>query len=189
MDRPCIKVFPPHVLPPRPHQFIPLRQPPLARDTRDRSMPAPRRPWKPFAARNCCTVDDHVVLRNLSLNLSRCRPTRSDFSKKVAEPPSFRRISISDLSSSSSARFNEEFAHAFGAGLYAFQLGELRAITHDFSSSYLLGEGGFGTVHKGYVDDRMRAGLKAQAVAVKLLDIEGLQGHREWLVRIKFLTS
>lgn len=28
----------------------------------------------------------------------------------------------------------------------------------------------------------MRPGLKAQAVAVKLLDVEGLQGHREWLV-------
>ncbi|KAI0501095.1 hypothetical protein KFK09_019313 [Dendrobium nobile] len=150
-------------------------------------MPAPRRPWKPFTARSCCTVDNRLVLGNLSLNLSRCRPTRPDFSKKVAEPPSFRRISISDLSSSSSARFNEEFAHAFGAGLYAFQLSELKAITHDFSNSYLLGEGGFGTVHKGYLDDRMRPGLKAQAVAVKLLDIEGLQGHREWLAEVIFL--
>lgn len=48
----------------------------------------------------------------------------------------------------------------------------------------MLGEGGFGTVHKGYIDDNLRQGLKAQAVAVKLLDIEGLQGHREWLVSI-----
>ncbi|KAF4391786.1 hypothetical protein F8388_017381 [Cannabis sativa] len=41
---------------------------------------------------------------------------------------------------------------------------------------------GFGTVHKGYVDENLRQGLKPQPVAVKLLDIEGLQGHREWLV-------
>lgn len=69
--------------------------------------------------------------------------------------------------------------------MYAFQLSELRAITHDFTDNYLLGEGGFGTVHKGYVDDKLRPGLKAQAVAVKLLDTDGLQGHREWLVRFK----
>lgn len=73
---------------------------------------------------------------------------------------------------------------SFGSDLYDFQLSELRAITQDFSANYLLGEGGFGTVHKGYVDDNLRPGLKAQAVAVKLLDIEGLQGHREWLVSI-----
>lgn len=122
-------------------------------------------------------------------NLSRCRPTRSEFSKKVSEvSTSFRRLSFSDLSSSSSVRFNtDDFANSFGAGLFAFQLSELRAITHDFSSNYLLGEGGFGTVHKGYVDDKLRAGLKAQAVAVKLLDTDGLQGHREWLVRASFV--
>ncbi|KAI3772245.1 hypothetical protein L6452_03427 [Arctium lappa] len=50
-----------------------------------------------------------------------------------------------------------------------------------------IAEGGFGTVHKGYADDNMRNGLKAQAVAVKLLDIEGLQGHREWLAEVIFL--
>ncbi|CAA3032128.1 probable serine threonine- kinase PBL15, partial [Olea europaea subsp. europaea] len=44
-----------------------------------------------------------------------------------------------------------------------------------------LGGLGIGTVHKGYVDDSLRSGLKAQVMAVKLLDIEGLQGHREWL--------
>ncbi|CAD5194386.1 unnamed protein product [Musa acuminata subsp. malaccensis] len=144
------------------------------------------RPWRPIAAGKCCTADDHVVLGNLS----RCRPTRADLSKKVAELRFFRRLSSSDLGSSPcSARLNanDEFSHSFGAGLYAFQLSELKAITHDFSSNFLLGEGGFGTVHKGYIDERMRPGLKAQAVAVKLLDVEGLQGHREWLAEVIFL--
>lgn len=79
---------------------------------------------------------------------------------------------------------NEDLAQSFGPELHDFQLIELRAITQNFSSNFLLGEGGFGTVHKGYVDENLRQGLKAQAVAVKLLDIEGLQGHREWLVTI-----
>jgi hypothetical protein len=43
-------------------------------------------------------------------------------------------------------------------------------------------------VHKGYVDNNLRQGLKAQAVAVKLLDMEGLQGHREWLVTITIFS-
>ncbi|KAL2544433.1 Protein kinase superfamily protein [Forsythia ovata] len=141
------------------------------------------KPWIPFTA-NCCSVEDHAICRNFS----RCRPSRSDFSKNVAPLPSFRRLSFSDLSTrSNSTRINEDLQQSFGQDLYDFQLSELRAVTQNFSSNFLLGEGGFGTVHKGYVDDSLRPGLKAQAVAVKLLDIEGLQGHREWLAEVIFL--
>lgn len=66
--------------------------------------------------------------------------------------------------------------------LHEFTLAELMMITHDFASSSYLGEGGFGTVHKGFVDDELRPGLEAQPVAVKLLDLDGGQGHKEWLV-------
>ncbi|KAD4178544.1 hypothetical protein E3N88_27135 [Mikania micrantha] len=138
--------------------------------------------WQPFIA-NCCSVEDHTVFDNFS----RCRTSRSDFSKSVGQSPSFRHISFSDLSQSSSIRIHEDIAQTFGPGLFDFKLSELRAITQNFSTDFLLGEGGFGTVHKGYVDENMRSGLKAQAVAVKLLDIEGLQGHREWLAEVIFL--
>ncbi|KAK1566460.1 hypothetical protein Q3G72_000237 [Acer saccharum] len=137
------------------------------------------KPWRPFTS-NCCSVEDQTIFSNFS----KCRPSRSDFSKDIAELPSFRRLSFSDLSRSSSTRITEDLAQSFGGDLYDFQVSELRAITHNFSSNFLLGEGGFGTVHKGYIDENLRQGLKAQAVAVKLLDIEGLQGHREWLIAI-----
>ncbi|CBI29228.3 hypothetical protein VitviT2T_002858 [Vitis vinifera] len=140
------------------------------------------KPWRPFTA-NCCSAEDHTVLGNFS----RCRPSRSEFSKNIAPLPSFRRLSFSDLSRSSSTRVNEDLAQSFGPELHDFQLSELRAITQNFSSNFFLGEGGFGTVHKGYIDENLRQGLKAQAVAVKLLDIEGLQGHREWLAEVIFL--
>ncbi|KAJ7003781.1 probable serine/threonine-protein kinase PBL15 [Populus alba] len=140
------------------------------------------KPWRPFTA-NCCSVEDQALFGNYS----RCRTSKSDVSKSIAPLPSFRRLSFSDLSRSSSVRINEDLALTFGSDLFDFQLSELRAITQNFSSSFLLGEGGFGTVHKGYVDDNLRQGLKAQAVAVKLLDIEGLQGHREWLAEVIFL--
>ncbi|MFS7923244.1 putative protein kinase RLK-Pelle-RLCK-VIIa-2 family [Helianthus anomalus] len=147
--------------------------------------------WQPFIA-NCCSVEDHTVFDNFS----RCRTSRSDFSKSVGQSdfsksvgqsPSFRHISFSDLSRSSSIRIHEDIAQTFGPDLFDFKLSELRGITQNFSGDFLLGEGGFGTVHKGYVDENMRSGLKAQAVAVKLLDIEGLQGHREWLAEVIFL--
>ncbi|CAI0419146.1 unnamed protein product [Linum tenue] len=44
---------------------------------------------------------------------------------------------------------------------------ELQKVTANFSRSNYLGEGGFGTVFKGFVDPKLRPGLKAQPVAVK----------------------
>jgi hypothetical protein len=64
-----------------------------------------------------------------------------------------------------------------------FTVEELRAATRDFSMSNFIGEGGFGPVYKGRVDERIKPGVRQpQAVAVKLLDLEGPQGHKEWLV-------
>ncbi|CAI0410277.1 unnamed protein product [Linum tenue] len=141
--------------------------------------------WRPLTAKSCCAVDEGQTL--FCGNFSRCRPSRSEFSKNVAPLPSFRKLSFSDLSRSSSVRIAEDLAQSFGPDLLDFQLGELRAVTQNFSAHFLLGEGGFGRVHKGYVDENLRQGLKSQPVAVKLLDIEGLQGHREWLAEVIFL--
>lgn len=70
-----------------------------------------------------------------------------------------------------------------GSNLYVFTLAELKVATQGFSMSNFLGEGGFGPVYKGFVDDKVKPGLKAHSVAVKLLDLEGMQGHKEWQVR------
>lgn len=94
--------------------------------------------------------------------------------------------SVSDLSDScSTPRWNNSnnsntllYTHVI-----AFTLYELETITKSFRTDYILGEGGFGTVYKGYIDENVRVGLKSLPVAVKVLNKEGLQGHREWLVR------
>nr|ABA91216.1 hypothetical protein LOC_Os11g02860 [Oryza sativa Japonica Group] len=62
-----------------------------------------------------------------------------------------------------------------------FTLFELETITKNFRADYVLGEGGFGTVYKGYIDENVRVGLKSLPVAVKVLTKDGHQGHREWL--------
>ncbi|KAL3651005.1 putative serine/threonine-protein kinase pbl15 [Castilleja foliolosa] len=147
--------------------------------------------WKPLTASYCCSADDHH--HAVFGNLSRCRTSKSEIISKNIDGkprmPSFRKLTFSDVSmgSSSSARINEDLAQSFGGDLYDFEMVDLRCATQNFSSSFLLGEGGFGRVHKGYVDESLKAGLKAQPVAVKLLDIEGLQGHREWLAEVIFL--
>ncbi|WCJ27906.1 Protein kinase superfamily protein [Euphorbia peplus] len=98
--------------------------------------------------------------------------------------------SISDLSDPTSTPRNFEDSRK-NALLYthviAFTLFELETITKSFRSDYILGEGGFGTVYKGYIDENVRVGLKSLPVAVKVLNKEGLQGHREWLTEVNFL--
>ncbi|XP_042042473.1 serine/threonine-protein kinase RIPK-like [Salvia splendens] len=95
------------------------------------------------------------------------------------------RISLLDLSSST---ISEELSLSLAASnLHVFTLQELKLITHNFASTNFLGEGGFGPVHKGFIDDSLRPSLKAQPVAVKLLNLDGTQGHREWLTEVVFL--
>ncbi|PON41311.1 Mitogen-activated protein kinase kinase kinase [Parasponia andersonii] len=107
--------------------------------------------------------------------------------KVVTKTTSFQRLSLSDLSNPSSTLSEDLSISLAGSNLHVFTLAELKVITQSFSSSNFLGEGGFGPVHKGFVDDKLRPGLKAQPVAVKLLDLDGSQGHREWLTEVIFL--
>lgn len=95
--------------------------------------------------------------------------------------------SFSDLSEPSTPRVFEDSRNiSIYTNVIAFTLFELETITKSFRSDYVLGEGGFGTVYKGYIDENVRVGLKSLPVAVKVLNKDGLQGHREWLVSIFF---
>ncbi|KAJ4844834.1 hypothetical protein Tsubulata_020577, partial [Turnera subulata] len=106
----------------------------------------------------------------------------------VLKQSSFQRLSLSDVSNPSSPLCIEDLSNSFvGSKLYTFTFAELRVITENFSRSNLIGEGGFGPVYKGFIDDKLRRGLEAQPVAVKSLDLDGLQGHKEWMAEIVFL--
>lgn len=90
---------------------------------------------------------------------------------------SLRRLSFSDVSSPEDLSLS-----LMGCDLIPFTLAELDVATSGFSDANFLGEGGFGPVYKGFVDDKVCPGLEARPVAVKLLDLDGAQGHKEWLV-------
>ncbi|KAL6137420.1 hypothetical protein ACLB2K_062712 [Fragaria x ananassa] len=99
-----------------------------------------------------------------------------------------RRLSLSDLSNSSICTVLSDISNSLiGSNLHIFAHNELKKITQSFSKSNYLGEGGFGKVYKGFVDDKLRPGLEAQPIAVKVLDLDGTQGHREWLAEVIFL--
>ncbi|KAI9102922.1 hypothetical protein K1719_023361 [Acacia pycnantha] len=101
---------------------------------------------------------------------------------------SSRRLCLSDMSNSSSLSIMSDLSNSvLGSNLHIFTLKELKEITQNFCKSSVVGEGGFGKVYKGFIDDKLRPGLEAQVVAVKVLDSDSKQGHREWLAEVIFL--
>ncbi|XP_042427987.1 probable serine/threonine-protein kinase PIX13 [Zingiber officinale] len=74
--------------------------------------------------------------------------------------------------------------------LRVFSFAELRNATRGFRPDSLLGEGGFGRVYKGWVEEKTLNPAKSGAgmvVAVKKLNPESLQGIEEWQSEINFL--
>lgn len=73
------------------------------------------------------------------------------------------------------------------SNLKSFSYNELRVATRNFRPDSVLGEGGFGSVFKGWIDEHSLTATKpgiGMIVAVKKLNQDGFQGHREWLVSI-----
>lgn len=77
------------------------------------------------------------------------------------------------------------FEEKFGM-LRVFELAELRSATNDFSRVQKIGEGGFGSVYKGFIRDVDGKGDRI-TVAVKSLNQRSLQGHKQWLAEVHFL--
>ncbi|KAK1554610.1 hypothetical protein Q3G72_014695 [Acer saccharum] len=74
--------------------------------------------------------------------------------------------------------------------LKMFTLQELKQTTKNFRPDSMLGEGGFGRVFKGWVDEKTYGPTKAGtgiAVAVKKSNPDSPQGLEEWQAEVKFL--
>ncbi|GLU22468.1 hypothetical protein SLE2022_385410 [Rubroshorea leprosula] len=107
---------------------------------------------------------------------------RASSSKQISS----QRLLLSDVSDPGSPFSLSDLSISL-ADLHVFTRKELILITKNFSKCNYLGEGGFGPVYKGFIEDNLRPTLKAQPVAVKVLDLDGTQGHMEWLAEVVFL--
>ncbi|CAM8988873.1 unnamed protein product [Rhodiola kirilowii] len=70
--------------------------------------------------------------------------------------------------------------------LRVFSYSELKQATNRFDRMLKLGEGGFGSVYKGLIRPADGVG-EPFFVAIKKLNRNSLQGHKEWLAEVHFL--
>ncbi|KAL8231804.1 hypothetical protein R6Q57_001582 [Mikania cordata] len=103
-------------------------------------------------------------------------------------------ISATSSSSTGHSRFSED-ASPNGevlpaADLRVYTYSDLKACTRNFKSDMVLGIGGFGTVYKGWVDEKTLLPSKNGTgfmVAIKKLNHESVQGLKEWQSEVNFL--
>ncbi|XP_073006765.1 serine/threonine-protein kinase PBL34-like isoform X1 [Typha latifolia] len=91
---------------------------------------------------------------------------------------------------SSTSKIGEDLKVA--SQLRKFTFNELKYATRNFRPESLLGEGGFGCVFKGWIEENGTAPVKpgtGLTVAVKTLNHDGLQGHKEWVAEVNFLGN
>ncbi|GMH23934.1 hypothetical protein Nepgr_025777 [Nepenthes gracilis] len=79
---------------------------------------------------------------------------------------------------------------SMSTNLKAFSFHDLKNAAKNFRSDSLLGEGGFGCVFKGWIDENTLAPAKPGSgigVAIKRLKPGSFQGHKEWLAEVNYL--
>ncbi|XP_073313664.1 probable serine/threonine-protein kinase PBL3 isoform X2 [Primulina huaijiensis] len=84
-----------------------------------------------------------------------------------------------------------KFGQFPSGNLRSFTFNDLKNATRNFRFDSLLGEGGFGFVFKGWIDEQTFTPCKpgtGMVVAVKKLKSESYQGHREWLTELNYLS-
>ncbi|GAA0144328.1 hypothetical protein LIER_04810 [Lithospermum erythrorhizon] len=75
-----------------------------------------------------------------------------------------------------------EYNSQKSSGARSFAFKELATATQNFREANLIGEGGFGRVYKGWLAS------SGMTVAVKQLNLEGVQGNQEFIIEVLMLS-
>ncbi|RWW15106.1 hypothetical protein GW17_00021070 [Ensete ventricosum] len=148
--------------------------------------------WMKFRLIGGCVPSRAKVDNSISSATTHCgKLTRIDYHKHywlIAPLASGSTTSSNAESNSSASKVGEELK--VSSQLRKFTFSDLKSATRNFRPESLLGEGGFGCVFKGWIEENGTAPVKpgtGLTVAVKTLNHDGLQGHREWLAEVNYL--
>ena len=110
----------------------------------------------------------------------------SQTTSNTASSAASRGSNISQNSGFSASSGDEAFPYGHilpTPNLRIFSFAELKSATKNFRPDMVLGEGGFGTVFKGWLEEKAPGKSGSETpVAVKKLNSESLQGFEEWQV-------
>ncbi|CAA7036214.1 unnamed protein product [Microthlaspi erraticum] len=115
------------------------------------------------------------------------KPSQSSRGSSISIPSSSYN---DDMSSTSLPTPRSEGELLASPTLKAFTFNELKTATRNFRPDSVIGEGGFGYVYKGWIDERTLSPAKpgsGMVVAVKKLKPDVPQGHKEWLAEVDYL--
>ncbi|KAG6777629.1 serine/threonine-protein kinase PBL34 isoform X1 [Populus alba] len=150
--------------------------------------------WFKFRSTGSCMPSRSKVDSSLSGISTHYVPSKSKNEKNKDQPVVPAMSSTTTTSNAESASslptFSEELKLA--SQLRKFTFNDLKLATRNFRPESLLGEGGFGCVFKGWIEENGTAPVKpgtGLTVAVKTLNHDGLQGHKEWLAEVSFLGN
>ncbi|XP_041012548.1 probable serine/threonine-protein kinase PIX13 [Juglans microcarpa x Juglans regia] len=115
----------------------------------------------------------------------------SGLSQATSNATNSRCSNISANSHFSAASGDEVYPHGQilpTPNLRIFCFAELKVATKNFRADTVLGEGGFGKVFKGWLEEKgsSKSG-SGTVIAVKKLNSESLQGFQEWQAEVNFL--
>lgn len=116
-----------------------------------------------------------------------CVPAESKSINETSkdQPPPVISSTTTSIAESNSSTSKLEDELKVSSRLLKFAFNDLKTATRNFRPESLLGEGGFGCVFKGWIEENGTAPVKpgtGLTVAVKTLNHDGLQGHKEWVV-------
>ncbi|MCL7051082.1 hypothetical protein MKW94_026256 [Papaver nudicaule] len=126
----------------------------------------------------CKTHADHKTVQHKQIT----SPTKPDSSAQLPKPGVNSSPVVQTPKNVKDLRQNPGYHN-----VYIFSYLEMKIATKNFRQDQILGEGGFGIVYRGLIDETVRQGIKSTQVAIKQLNPEGFQGDREWLAEVNYL--
>ncbi|XP_075492960.1 serine/threonine-protein kinase PBL34-like isoform X3 [Primulina tabacum] len=138
--------------------------------------------------RSCISSRSKVDTSLSGISTHESKSTKGTSIDQPAAPIILSTTTSNGETNSSTSKPEDEFN--ISSRLRKFAFNDLKLATRNFRPESLLGEGGFGCVFKGWIEENGTAPVKpgtGLTVAVKTLNHDGLQGHNEWLAEVNFL--